>query len=96
MEEEPPAPPSPPPAPEDANVDLSDMIKDTPKDQLGQELGGDLKTEPIPETSSALCPWLSYHILDGNRWRSCKQCYRMLRGIADQLVEEKKPVLLSE
>jgi hypothetical protein len=94
MEEEPPAPLSLSPAPEDANADLFDMIKDTLENQLGQELGGDLKTEPIPETSSTLCPWLSSHILDGNRWRSCERCYTMLRGIADQLVEEKNPVLL--
>jgi hypothetical protein len=94
VEEEPPKPPTPPPAPDDPDADLFDLVKENPEDQLLAEPGEDLKTEPNSELSSTLCPWLSDHILDVNRWRSCKQCYPMLRGIVDQFVEEKRAVLL--
>jgi hypothetical protein len=85
--------PSPPSLSVDPDADLFDLVKDIPQNQLLIELGEDSSTEPISATSSTLCPYLSYHILDGNRWRSCKRCYEMLKGISDQLVEERKLVL---
>jgi hypothetical protein len=91
--EEPTANPSPPSTSVDTDADLFDSAKEIPEDQLSTELGEELKSEPISATLSPLCPRLSYHISDGNRWKSCKQCYTMLRGMMNQLEEEKKPVL---
>jgi hypothetical protein len=52
--------------------------------------------ETIPETSSTLCPRRSYHLLEGDGWKSCERCRAMLREIAVQLAKENKTALLPE
>jgi hypothetical protein len=94
--EEPTANPSPPSTSVDTDADLFDSAKEIPEDQLSSELGEELKSEPISATSSSLCPRLSYHISDGNRWKSCEQCCAMLRGIAIHLAKNNRTVLLWE
>lgn len=44
--------------------------------------------------SRSLCPRQLYHLLEGDRWRSCEQCCAILRGIAVQLAKKNKAVLL--
>jgi hypothetical protein len=41
--------------------------------------------EPMSEISRVLCPHRSYHLSEGDGWKSCEQCQVMLREFAAQL-----------
>lgn len=41
--------------------------------------------EPMTEISRVLCPHRSYHLSEGDGWKSCERCRAMIREFAAQL-----------